>query len=87
MVGEGGGSLVFISLKIFQHTTKISLRSNDCTDKNEDVCEEEGGLGSYDLSVYWEVFFCSLNLYYLLLSFFLKKKKKGGVGRGGMATS
>lgn len=41
----------------------ILLQNNPCTDKNEGVCvKKEGGLGSYDLSVYCFVLFFSLNV-------------------------
>lgn len=71
--GGGGCSSLFISLKIFHHMTNL-LENNCCTDKKEGMCEKEGGIGSYNFSVYWD-FFWSLNVYYLIL--FLKREGAG----------
>lgn len=58
--------------------TKLSL-NNRCTDKNEGVCEKEWGLGSYNLSVYWDFF-----LFFKCILFDTFFKKGGG---GVVATS
>lgn len=52
----GGVLLLFISLKIFQHMTKLSFAKITTVLTKMRVCEEGKVLGSYDFSVYWDFF-------------------------------